>query len=259
MAHALVRAAVTLGRCLACEVKTGVARSGDTARMSACATISEYLRRNLSLFRLCGLAWAARIFLGRTVPLSARRILAVRMGGLSKVDWLSCTIWVKSRGPPAGLNFDSAAVLPNRRERGWCVLSKKGTDRSVHRRCALDVCGNCGLGTEWSVPFFEPRMPFLPAGKTAGKTGSAGTCPFSQAENDGSLLCSLFRLLGFAWAAWISPVAAELCLYLVDEFWRSVGPDGEVELLNCAPRSDSCGLGAGIAIRRFHRRPAKLT
>jgi hypothetical protein len=32
-------------RCLACEMQTGVASSGDTARASACATIPEY--RNL--------------------------------------------------------------------------------------------------------------------------------------------------------------------------------------------------------------------
>ena len=54
-------------------------------------------------------------------------------------------------------------------------------------------------------------------------------------------------------------MAAELFLHLLGEFWRSVGADGEVDLLGCAPRSDSRGMRAGIAIRRFRRRPARLT
>jgi hypothetical protein len=54
----------------------------------------------------------------------------------------------------------------------------------------------------------------------------------SQTESGGSLLCPLFRLRGFAWAARILPVPGELFLHLLDEFWRSVGPDGEVDLLD---------------------------
>jgi hypothetical protein len=41
---------------------------------------------------------------------------------------------------------------------------------------------DCGLGTEWSVPFFEPGMPFMPVGKTAGKLGQPELIPFASRE-----------------------------------------------------------------------------
>src|SRR5580698_2948909 len=52
-------------------------------------------------------------------------------------------------------------------------LFKKG-DRPL---CPLKIHSgrsrDCGLGTEWSVPFFEARMRLAPVGKTARKPGSA--------------------------------------------------------------------------------------
>jgi hypothetical protein len=69
-------------------------------------------------------------------------------------------------------------------------LFKKG-DRPL---CPLKIrfgrLRGCGLGTEWSVPFFEPGMSLVPENR--------------KAESGGSLLCLLFRLRGFAWAARIS-------------------------------------------------------
>jgi hypothetical protein len=69
---------------------------------------------------------------GRPFPLSGRRILAVCEGGRSRWIWLSCTSSVRLSRPPSRESVDSTAVLPNRRGRGWCVFSKKETDRSVH-------------------------------------------------------------------------------------------------------------------------------
>jgi len=48
-------------------------------------------------------------------------------------------------------------------------LFKKGERPLCPLEMRFGRLRDCGLGTEWSVPFFEPGMSLAPVGKIAGK------------------------------------------------------------------------------------------
>jgi hypothetical protein len=114
----------------------------------------------------------------RTFPPSARRGRAVRMGGLSKWICLSCANLGQTLAA-SGQGVCRFHRRPAKSARTRLVrLFKKGDRPLCPLKMRFGRLRNCGLGTEWSVPFFEARMSFM----LVGKPGRPELIPFANRE-----------------------------------------------------------------------------
>jgi hypothetical protein len=103
---------------------------------------------------------------------------------------------VPSRSDSRGLRTGIAIRRFHRRRAGLTRTRLVGPFKKGDRPlCPLKMhfgrLRDCGLGTEWSVPFFEPRMPFSVRGKNRAKNWvSPELVPFREPGTEA--VCSVF-------------------------------------------------------------------
>jgi len=123
--------------------------------------------------------------------------LAVCGAGRSRWIFIRWAPRSNSLGLGAGIAIRRFHRRPARLTRTRFVRPFKKGDRPL---CPLKIhfvhLRDCGLGTEWSVPFLEPRVPFYARGKNREKNWvSPGLIPFRKPRPEA--VCSV-RFFDFA-------------------------------------------------------------